>query len=198
MGAKKKVAVAVIAIFMLVLATIIAVVAVFALQQVSIQSKVNITYQANIHVVAKIDARYEMQDSTKNDDFGSVEFDGTGKVTGSDIVDVGNLELKRGDNEWVTFYFTFENKSSLDDFTAYLKFTDGSTGDGTIDNISLESKVDGATDANFTNDLSGLTEVKVEAGETVVYSLKISVPEKNKNATFEGTFVWDLVVDGIS
>ena len=97
MGSKRKVIVAVSALAMVILGAVIAVVAVLAAQDVTVQSSINITYQANMDVVGSISAEYKMQDGTEQD-LGTFSFDGTGNT--DDLDDVGTLAFSRPDNTY--------------------------------------------------------------------------------------------------
>ncbi len=190
MSSKKKVVVAICSLAILVLGAVIAAAAVFAAQEVTIKSRVNIIYTANMNVVGYVDARYEMLDPAQNKNLGRVAFDGDG-VEG-ELEDIGSKDLKS--NEYMIFIFSFYNGSDIDDYTASLSFTDASgVANGIIENMHLEAKINGQTDPNFsTQTLTPLTYFTVRTGEVVEFRLKISIANKSIAANFTGTFRWDL------
>lgn len=199
MGSKKKMAIAISSVAILILAVIIGVVAVLAAQQVSIKSSVNISYTAGANVKGSISATYKTEKVT-NGNLGSKPFDGS--ETGTPNESLGGIsELKLGqdgEGNWVEFTFTFENTSTTSKYTSTLAFTDGATGNGTILNMKLEGAKDNAEFSTInTSDLTQLITFDVAKNTTVEFKLKVSVAAASEDASFIGTLLWNLVAERV-
>ena len=197
MDSKKKMFIAIGIFAIVLLAAVIAVVAVLAAQQVSIKSQVDISYVADSHVIGSVSAKYETENGTKKD-LGSITFEG-GESNGTTnaLSDIGDLKLESNSNDYVDFTFTFVNGSSIAKYTAVLAFIDGDNGKGNIDNMLVQGRASSVNE--FSNividDYNHLTQIEVPVSSTVIYVVRVSIDSPSKDATFEGTLLWDIVTE---
>jgi len=187
MNSKRKMIVAISAFAMLLLATVVAVVAVLAAQQVSVTSKINISYTADANVIGSISGTCKQNGvDTTAVSMGSTTFDGGTTATGT------LTEMNRtltSTNKEVEFVFSFTNTSTVANYTATLSFV------GTVTNVTMQSKTTGSysTVTNTTN-LASITVNKhngTSAG-TGTISFKVTLTDSLKDAAFNGTFTLTL------
>ena len=164
-----------------------------AAQQGVFKSQVSVTYDADVDLIASVKASYQMENSSIVN-LGEIVYDGSDDPIGS-ISDIGNLAFDRNTKEYVEFTFEFKNDSSYDDFTAVLAFTDGTGGNGKVENMDLTAKLNGAEDTKFSSGtLSELTKFTVGVGETKTFVLKVAIHDDTVKAEFIGTLEWKMSV----
>jgi len=200
MSSKKKLIISLSVAAAVLVAAIIAIVAVFAAAQQTLTSSIKVTYTAGKNVAGTASASYKLSGEGAE----TLHMDTNGATEGGDrtvtfnaladkqtqsLMTQGDIVLN-ADNLSVEFTYVFTNTGDYD-YTAEISLLDK---DGTAASSATMENVKVEYDAG-SGYLENATALTVEAGDedaTFVYKVRISIVNNAKNATFEGSFAWDL------
>ncbi len=204
MTTKKKMIISISAISAVLILAIIAVVAVWAATRTEATGTINITYTAN-DIAGEVSAQYSTgyeDDGVTNTwtelgatSFDGFEADGTSKALG----ETADITVPSA-TKFVIFEFKFTNLTSETAYTANVTFTGGTT----FENITMKVLDAGTTQKTQLgrNDFStaltsgtASTDYTVAAGSEGTYVYVLVEPTvAYEDATFAGTFSWDMNV----
>lgn len=199
MSSRKKIAISITAISLIVIAAVVTVVAVWAARTTSFGGSFSGSYTAQ-HVDATITGAYKIGATVDDpegwtnlttDDGETITFTsdtatGSGEASASFNL-VNNIVLKSTDN--VIFKYTITNNSETS--TA---FTVVGTKTGTFTNLSVsyKYKVDDGAAQDLTAEGDTTNSITVNAGSTTTLFVIIEITNVDTNATLDGSVNWTL------
>ena len=204
MRTKRKMALAISAFVMLILAGVVSVVAVLAAQNVTLKSSVKVTFTAGANVMGAVTARYKTEKGTLVTIFNGNSAS-TGAFSGSETGnsetphtitgEADDVSLNADGSSYIEYIFTFTNDSTVADYTATLALT------GTTKNENTNIYIQGPGDTGYTlltnPTLTGLMSFNIAKKTTTAKTVKLKVEVKSNLADFEfsGDLQWSLVAD---
>ena len=193
MNSKKKIIIAVSALAMVLIASVVAVVAVLAAQQVTVQSNVQIVYTTK-EIQGSISAYYQVKGDASRTQIGSTvtpdgsEPDNTGFEHNSTSAAVSIENLSKTNN-YVDFIFTFTNTGS----TAYKAQL---TGNPNWSTNGFTTTYSAALDGDPTGSSAVTVTIPANTTTAVEYTVRYTLGTFNTSFTVDGQFEWKLVADG--
>lgn len=179
MNSKRKMIIAISALAMVILAAVVAVVAVLAAKTVTIQSSVNVTYEAtDVYGQARISTKYE----------GDTNYTTVLNETDVSSISAQSLTLDgfTTAKKYVIIKFEFKKESAtVENFNATLNYTSASSSNVTITSGTTE-------DATTTIASKPFNAVLIDDGTYDAFYIKIAITDVKQDASFAGSLNWVL------
>ena len=184
----KRLTIAMFAVLAAIIVGLAATLIVFAATGQNISSSINVSYTAE-GIYGKASATYKVgengtETAMKNGTQTEIIFNGG--VSGNSVLNPENITLTSADS-YVVFKYTFTNEMEKA-YYAELNYTDLNDDDK---NITTTYSTDGETYVE-SQDTVTIPASETNTDGTASYYIKVAVANKAKDATFTGSFSWEL------
>lgn len=186
MTTKKKLAISITTLCLVLLLCIAIPVGIWAAQNATIKNPINVTYTAK-EIGAEVSATYQRKTDASPTSFVTSTGEATITLTGEEddnyeasfaAVDADKMELSKT-NDTITFVYSFKN-------TGDKSFTVTLGGERTAENVTVKYTAGTAAESDSASVLT------VAAGATGTYTIVVAIDSYAKDASFSGSFEWAL------